>query len=816
MDRYVCIHCHFYQPPRENPWLEAVELQDSAYPFHDWNERITAECYAPNAASRILDGSGRISQIVNNYQRISFNFGPTLLSWMEEKAPDTYDAILQADFESRARHSGHGAAMAQAYNHMIMPLASRRDRETQIKWGIRDFQYRFGRDPEGMWLPETAVDVETLEILADNGIRFTVLAPHQAGHVRRLRARSVWKNVEGAKIDPTRAYMSRLPNGREIALFFYDGPISRAVAFERLLSSGEHFANRLLGGFNESRKWAQLMHIATDGETYGHHHPHGDMALAYALQYIESNGSAKLTNYGEYLEKHPPQVEAQIINNTSWSCAHGIDRWRSNCGCNSGGHGDWTQEWREPLRNALDWLRDSLQQPYENAARELLNDPWGARNEYVNIVLRRSADTLVNFFQKFGRRVLTNNEVTRALKLLEMQRHLMLMYTSCGWFFDELSGIETVQVIFYAGRALQLAEELFGDHTEEQFLARLSQARSNLVEHGDGAKLYRKWVKPGVVNLLGVAAHYAISSLFDGDSDQGYIYCYSINVQQYLQREFGRARLALGLARTRSNITLESADVTFGVLYFGDHNLTAGVRPFQGDEAFGATVKDIEEAFGTGDLSMTLRLLDRHFEGTTYSLKSLFRDEQRRVLSEIMQHVLAEAASSYRHVYELHAPLMRFLGELNMPLPNVLRVTAEFVLNTSLRNALDEDPVDIERVRSLLDAAKREGVSFDAAGIGFALKNRLAQMSNELRDHPTDLRDLQRMAELVQIARTLPFDVDLWKPQNNYYELVRTVLPLTLGQSDDYSREWITSFRKLGDALNVSAEVPQLQVPVAA
>jgi alpha-amylase/alpha-mannosidase (GH57 family) len=818
MERYVCIHCHFYQPPRENPWLEAVELQDSAYPYHDWNERITAECYAPNAASRILDGQGRIAQIVNNYQRISFNFGPTLLSWMEDNAPETYGAILQADRESHARYSGHGSAMAQAYNHMILPLSSRRDRETQIKWGIRDFQYRFGRDAEGMWLPETAVDVETLEILADNGIRFTVLAPHQAAHVRRKRARGAWHSVEGAKIDPTRAYVCKLPDGREIALFFYDGPISRAVAFERLLSSGEDFANRLLSGFSDTRKWGQLMHIATDGETYGHHHPHGDMALAYALHYIESNNLAKLTNYGEYLAGHPPQVEVQIVNNTSWSCPHGLERWKSDCGCNSGGNGGWKQAWREPLRNALDWLRDAMAEPYENAARELLNDPWGARNDYIDVVLRRSADSLVNFFQKHETHVLTNDEVTRALKLLEIQRHLMLMYTSCGWFFDELSGIETVQVISYAGRAIQLAQELFGDHIEEQFLERLAHAQSNLPTHADGMTIYRKWVKPATVDLLGVGAHYAISSLFEHnhDGEQDYIYCYDVSTQNYIEREFGRSRLALGRVRIRSSVTFESADITFGVLHLGDHNLTAAVRPFHGEEAYSNTAKEIQDAFGTGDISVTIRQLDRHFQGTTYSLKSLFRDEQRRIINEIMQTVLGDATSSYRHVYELHAPLMRFLGELHMPLPNVLRLTAEFVINASLREALLDEPVDVQRVRALLDAATREAVSLDAAGLGFTLKNRLVQMSDALLRNPTDLRELQRMVALVQLARTLPFEVNLWKPQNNFYAMMNTILPEIEAQTDEYSREWVTQFRTLGEALNVSVPMRTATVPLAA
>ncbi|HLY98666.1 MAG TPA: glycoside hydrolase, partial [Candidatus Angelobacter sp.] len=229
MDRYICIHAHFYQPPRENPWLEAVEGQESARPYHDWNERITAECYAPNTAARILDTQGRIRQIINNYSRISFNFGPTLLSWMAESERETYQRIVDSERDSQQRFSGHGSAIAQAYNHIILPLASQRDKETQVQWGIRDFVHRFGRAPEGMWLPETAVDTETLETLARHGIRFTILAPHQAARVRRMGGRA-WKDLSGGRIDPSRAYLARLPSGNKISLFFYDGPISQAVA----------------------------------------------------------------------------------------------------------------------------------------------------------------------------------------------------------------------------------------------------------------------------------------------------------------------------------------------------------------------------------------------------------------------------------------------------------------------------------------------------------------------------------------------------------------------------------------------------------
>src|SRR2546425_630583 len=396
MERYICIHAHFYQPPRENAWLEAVELQDSAYPYHDWNERVAAECYAPNSASRILDGDGRILQIVNNYSRISFNFGPTLLSWMEQKSPAVYQAILGADQESRRMFSGHGSAVAQAYNHMILPLASRQDKYTQILWGIRDFESRFGRHPEGMWLPETAVDLETLDILAGFGIRFTILSPYQAKRTRKLRGRA-WRDASGGRIDPSMPYEVRLPSGKRIAVFFYDGPISQAIAFEHLLNKGENLAGRLTSAFLDARTWPQIVHIATDGETYGHHHKQGDMALAYALYRIESNNPGMvnpgiLTNYGEYLDRHPPTHEAEIWERSAWSCSHGVERWNSNCGCNSGGHGGWNQEWRTPLRQALDWLRDTIASPFETKAREILKDPWAARNDYISVILNRWSD----------------------------------------------------------------------------------------------------------------------------------------------------------------------------------------------------------------------------------------------------------------------------------------------------------------------------------------------------------------------------------------------------------------------------------------
>src|SRR5438067_3744612 len=821
-NRFLCIHCHFYQPPRENPWLEAVEVQESAYPYHDWNERITAECYAPNSASRILDSKDRIAKIVSTYAKISFNFGPTLLSWLEVNSRDVYEAILEADRASAERFSDHGSAIAQVYNHMILPLANRQDKYTQVMWAILDFEYRFGRKPEGMWLAETAVDIETLEVLAELGIKFTILAPHQAGRVRPLKRdgegqEPEWQDVTGAKVDPKQAYLQRLPSGREINLFFYDGPISRAVAFEGLLANGEIFADRLMSGYSEDQNQPQLMHIATDGETYGHHHRHGDMALAYALHHVESSDLAQLTNYGEFLEKFPPASEAQIVENTSWSCAHGVERWRSNCGCNSGGHGDWNQNWRGPLRAALDWLRDEVAPKYAEQAAGLLRDPWDARNQYMSVVLDRTPESISSFFQHQGTHNLAPEERVRALKLLEMQRHAMLMYTSCGWFFDELSGIETVQVIQYAGRAIQLAQELFGDHLEEHFLERLAEAKSNVAENGDSRQIYEKWVKPAAITLLDVGAHYAISSLFQQQSETAPTYCYSVARLDYNLSQAGRGRMAVGQALVASRITEESQCVTFSVLHFGDNNLSAGVRDGCDRDTYRQAVRDSKAIFQKSDLPGTVRLLDRYFPGMTYSLKSLFRDEQRRIVDTIIQGVLSEAEANYRNIYNQHAPLMRFLADLKLPTPKVLEVSAEFVLNSSLRREFAAEDPDLDRVRTELEAAKRERVTLDAAGLGYALRKSLERSFNRLLQAPTDLGLLRKLTDTIELVRSLPFDVNLWKVQNVYYQLLQTVYPVLRTGNEDEARAWTVQFEQLGELLSFAVEeaVPA-ETPVAA
>ena len=804
MERYLCIHGHFYQPPRENAWLEAVELQDSAYPYHDWNERITGECYIPNATARILDGEGRITKITNNYSKISFNFGPTLLAWLKEKAPEVYQAILEADKESQKKFSGHGSALAQAYNHMILPLANWRDKYTQVLWGIRDFEHRFGRPPEGMWLPEAAVDLDTLDILANLGIRFTILSPHQAQRVRRIKGRA-WHEVSGGRIDPSRAYELRLPSRQKINLFFYDGPVSQAVAFEHLLVNGENFAGRLTGAFSDTRTWPQLVHIATDGETYGHHQRHGEMALAYALQHIESSNLARLTNYGEFLKKNPPTHEVEIFENSAWSCFHGVERWWNNCGCNSGMNPGWNQAWRTPLREALDWLRDTLAPLYKENGQKFLKDPWEARDEYIGIILDRSPENIDRFLSQHALRELNPADKITTLKLLELQRHTMLMFTSCGWFFDELSGIETVQVIQYAGRALQLAKELFGDHLEAQFLERLERAKSNIPEHRDGRHIYEKFVKPAIVDLEKVGGHYVIRSLFEPYPEHDRIFCYEVAREDYQSPETGKMRLAVGRARFTSRITGESALLSFGVIHFGDHNLSGGVRTFRGQEAYEALMQEVSGAFSRADIPEVIRILDRGFGRDIYSLKSLFRDEQRKILNQILDKTLQEAAAVYRQLYEQSVPLMRYLSDLGTPFPKSLQMAAEISLNASLRQALQAEELDFKHITSLLEEAQGLGVQLDGVSLGYSFKGRIEQMALQFLADPKDPLSLQKLVEVVDLACSLPFEVDFWKIQNIYHEILQKFYPefrRKADNSEESAQAWVSQITALGEKLH--------------
>lgn len=809
MDKFICVHGHFYQPPRENAWLEAVELQDSAYPYHDWNERITAECYATMATSRLLDERGRIRDITNNYAKISFNFGPTLLAWLERHAPMVYGAILEADRESRRRFSGHGAAIAQPYNHMIMPLANRRDKETQIVWGILDFEHRFQRRPEGMWLPETAVDVETLESMAEHEIGFTILAPRQAKQTRLLNGGD-WQAVDGGRIDPSRPYLARLPSGRSIALFFYDDPISRAVAFEGLLSDGERFARRLMDGFDDKRQEPQLVHIATDGESYGHHHYKGNMALAFALYAIEHRQLARLTIYGEYLALHPPQREVEIFEKTSWSCVHGVERWWRDCGCNSGGHPNWHQAWRTPLREALDWLRDTLAPAYEEKMKALgCNRPWEVRDDYIRVVLNRDHGAVDAFLTERASQSLSDDDKILAIQLLELQRHAMLMFTSCGWFFDDISGIETVQVIQFASRALQLAKASFGDGLEPRFLQLLEKAPSNLREHRDGRRIYEKFIKPAMVNLYTVGAHYAMRSLFEEYPEQASVNCYSVERSFFRALSVGRAKLSMGRVRITSAITWKSADLCFGAIHWGDHNISCCISPCAEKAPAEPFIKEVFDVFSRAEFPTALLLLEKTIGASTYSLRHLFRDEQRRILQIVLESNLSHAEAVYRQVYDTNAPLLLFLKDLNVPAPRALAAAAEYLLNAAIRRAFESHVFDLNDVRKLLDATTMHGVTLDAAFLEMPIRRCMERAAENFRLRPDDSDTLQQLDAIAGLLPDFSFEINLRTVQNIFFHIQKEVGPQIkkkAGRRDKKAREWIAVFNGLGQKIGMKTE----------
>ncbi len=794
MNRFICIHGHFYQPPRENPWLEFVELQDSAHPHHDWNSRITAEAYAPNTASRIIGKEGKIIDIVNNYSKISFNFGPTLLSWMKENSNDTYEKILEADKLSQKNYSGHGSALAQCYSHMIMPLANQRDKWTQVLWGIKDFEHHFKRFPEGMWLPETAADTPTLEAMAGQGIRFTILAPSQAARVKEA---GKWIDT-GDSIDPKQPYKVNLPSGNSITVFFYDGPISNDIGFGGLLKNGEGFARRLLSAFSDGHE-PELVHIATDGETYGHHHRFGDMALSYCMYHIESNGLAEFTNYGQYLEKNPPALEAEIVERSSWSCAHGISRWMEDCGCNTGGHPSWNQKWRKPLREAMDWLRDSAAEIFENRAGELLKDPWQAREGYIAVILDRSPSNIENFLKENCARELDMQDKIRVLKFLEMQRHAMLIFTSCGWFFDEISGIETVQVLMYAARTLQLIKELEGTDLEKDYMSILEKAPSNIEEYENGSRVYAGFVQPAVLDLLRVGANYALSSIFEKYPEQTMMHCYSIKSHMHERAKMGIQQLAVGSAELVSDITWESAALKFAVLHLGDHNLTGGIH-HNSKNSFKEVQDHIKESFKRSDIPKTVTLMQKFFGSRNYSVWHLFRDKQREVMAKVTSRGLKEIEQLNRQIYEHNYPVMQAMNQMNIPLPEAFSSSLKFIFETDLLNLLKDKKAKIKKLSKLVEEIGRWPIELDRQLISYVASNTINLMMERLYQAPRDRVLLETMASFLKILQPLGLDYGLWKAQNLYFFLSRDVYPQCLEraeQGDENACRWVSAFKEL-------------------
>lgn len=804
MNKYICIHGHFYQPPRENAWLEAIEQQESAMPFHDWNERITAECYGPNAFSRILNEDGLISDIVNNYSNISFNFGPTLLDWLQKNASEVYHEILEADKLSQKKNNGHGAALAQVYNHIIMPLANENDKHTQVIWGIQDFEKRFKRKPEGMWLAETAVDIATLECLAHHEIKFTILAPRQAKAIKQING-GVWSDVSGEKIDTTQAYLYKLPSGKTINLFFYNGTISQDVAFKGILKDGKKFADALANTFVKDDV-PQLVHIATDGESYGHHHKHGDMALAYAIKQIQEAKDVDLTNYGNYLALFPPKLEVQIYENSSWSCEHGVERWRNNCGCNTGGNSSWTQNWRGPLRTSLNWLRDELALLYEAEMKLFCDNVWGIRNEYIHIIFNRSEHFVDRFLQQQCKRLLESNERTKVIRLLEMQRQSLLMFTSCGWFFDEVSGIETIQILQYAERAIQLAESECNVKLEEEFMAKLTLAESNLSKYGNAAELFKTEVIPSKLTLGKVGVHYAVASLFEEYPESLVICNYKAESDTFERLEAGVLKLAIGKTKVYSLITFSEKEFYFAVLYLGQNHIIGNYANTMENQSFENMRVEIVNAFNQSRVADVIGVMQSYFGPDKFSLNSLLKDEQRKILSQIIQKDINQTEDSYKKIYNRNYNSMTVLKNAALPIPSILMLNLETVLNNEIRNFFKNNILYPARLEKLGNEVNLWSINLDKESIAYVAEIKIFALVQELQTKYADTKFVKMIVRLLNVLNNLEVEIVLSKLQNEYFKLARKLFyntDQTCVVKSNSDAEWIIPFKDLGKQLKV-------------
>ena len=808
---YVTVHGHFYQPPRENPYLDAIERQPSASPFHDWNERIHHECYRPNAFARILNDYADVVGIVNNYEYLSFNIGATLMSWLERYDVEVYQKILEADRKSAERLNGHGNAIAQVYNHIIMPLANERDKYTQIRWGIEDFRSRFGRMPEGMWLAETAVDYPTLEVLVAEGIKFIILAPSQAERCRMIptdeQPVTQWLEVGGSQIDPTRPYRCYLKptlsnsdplstsstfasnddttDTPYIDIFFYDGPISRDMGFNDVLSSSHHLVGRIGQAVRGDNRPSQLISVATDGETFGHHKGGTEKCLAYAFTEEFRSRGWTVTNFAHYLSINPPSWEVELKPVTAWSCAHGVDRWQEDCGC--GGGGSWNQKWRRPLRNALNWVRDQLVPIFEETGRKFFRDPWLARDEYIKVVRDRSPANIDRFLTRHRVRKLSPAEQIDALRLLEMQRHALLMYTSCGWFFEELSRPEGVQILRYASRAIELAGDVAGVQLEKGFLKRLGMAPSNVEFFKHGAEVYRQLVLSAQISFKQVAAQYAISSLFTTYPQQQRLYCYDVHQLDYQLQRMGSLTVAVGQVRMVSEITWESEHLVFAVLHLGGWDFHCCIQTFAGRRAYSQLKDKVFASLKQASAAHAILAMSELFGNQSFSLQNLFAEERHRIMRLLSQETLARLDKLYAQVYrDNYGVLMAFQRD-ELPVPQELQVAAEVALGhrflKSLR-ALEQETGEAQQINRHL--AELEAIATEANNLRCKLNmpearptlERLILRSlwNLLHDaNPTTLAgDVQRLQRMIEVSDRLNLGLSLDRCQELYFSCLQS------------------------------------------
>jgi alpha-amylase/alpha-mannosidase (GH57 family) len=813
----LVIHGHFYQPPRENPWTDHIEHQPGAHPFPNWNERITSECYRPNAFARIVDNYGRVERIVNNYSLINFNFGPTLLAWLERFHPATYARILEADRASRRERGGHGNAIAQGYHHAILPLSNERDRRTEIRWGLTDFRHRFGREPESLWLPETACNDATLGALIDEGLKYVILSPFQAERVRPTGGEA-WLSVIDGQLDTTipYRYLHRDGSGRSLAIFFYDGGLAKAIAFDGALASSHMLLERFErkaregGRSNGDGAGGRLVHVATDGESYGHHFKFGDRCLAYALEVEAAARGLRVTNYGEFLEANEPRFEVEIKagaegEGTAWSCAHGVGRWTRDCSCHASAPEGWNQKWRTPLRAALNYIRDEAARAYAEQGGELFGDPWGARDDYAEVLVDARRDRRAEFLARQARRPLSEAEGRRALTLLELQRSSLLMFTSCGWFFNDISGIETVQVLKYAARAMDFMEELELPSAREGFLERLAAAQSNVRKHGNGADIFRQQVERVRVAPSRIAASLAISSLMDRSEQDGEVAGHAFTLTDFRQERHGRLALATGRIVLETLSTGKRLDFAVAAMHVGDVDFYCVLKEYPAGEVFRAATENLWSQFRTGSVPTLLRLMQEEFGPSEFGLEHLLPEGRQRIYEIVFGRMVGRFSEQYEYLYEENRRNIEMLQQAGFHLPKELRAAAEFTITRRLEREMQKFEQQNDR------AAFREALQIagEVARLGYRLDRTSMRRKFETLIVATvraavgdpDPETYEAALALIDLAGELNLHANLERAQEIVYEASQDArargrdlgeLALKLGLAPSLSQEVAT------------------------
>ncbi|HET9442706.1 MAG TPA: DUF3536 domain-containing protein, partial [Acidimicrobiales bacterium] len=648
----LVVHGHFYQPPRENPWTEEVPREPSAAPFHDWNERIALEAYRPNAFARVVDERGRVVAIVNNYRHMSFDFGPTLLSWLEEEAPEAYARVLEADAIG-------GGGMAQAYFHVILPLATERDVRTQVRWGLAEFQHRFGRRAEGIWLPETAVNDRVLRIVAQEGVRFTILAPRQSATPVDSRRPYRWVDPD----DPTLG----------VDLVFYDGALSHSAAFELRSLSSQELVQRACDAAGDE---GGLVVVAADGETFGHHHHWGDRLLAYALAIEAPKRGVQVCSVETYLRRHPPTEQVRVIE-SAWSCPHGVGRWKQDCGCSTGGGPGWNQRWRAPLREALDVVRAAVDEAYDRRAPAVLGDPGRALDDYVQVLLGAEKR------DDFAARHVVGDPV-EAFTLLEAQRHALAMYTSCGWFFTDLAGLETVQILRYAGRALDCLEELGEEPPLEAFLQVLDRAESNDPAEGTGREVWDRHVVPVRVDAERVVCHLALVELLEGREPAPRVATFDVEVANHGHQDGGVLSLCWGQVRLTHRRTGRRSEHVYAALHLGGLEVLGATRPADPGRDDACLARLRAEFVADAPVTTLLRTVSDAFGPREFGLRSALPDAADQFLHSAADVLVDRFVADYDRLFTDHRPVLGALAAAGYELPAELRAPAELALGRRL------------------------------------------------------------------------------------------------------------------------------------